>query len=71
MPLLHPDELGYLELPAGFRTVLVLEQVRYAVEHHRPGALENSEVHARSVPVVILEDATSQALAGALTLDLG
>jgi hypothetical protein len=70
-PLIHLDELGCLDLLADFGTVLVPEQVGREVEHHRPGALERSELHAQEVPVVISDDAAFQALVRALAGSTG
>lgn len=70
-PLIHLDELDCLDLLTDFRNVLVPEQVWREVEHHRPHALEQPELGIRQVPVILSNDASFQALVGALVLDLG
>ena len=70
-PLIHLDELSCLDLLADFRTVLVPEQVWREVKHHRPSALERSDVRFQRMPVVLSEYVPLQALVRALALDLG
>jgi len=70
-PLTHLDELGCLDLLADFQTVFVPEQVWQEVEHHRPGALERSDMEIERASVVLSENAPFQTLVRALALDLG
>jgi predicted nucleic acid-binding protein len=70
-PLIHLDELSCLDLLSDLRTILVPEQVWQEVEHHRPGALERSDVDIQRAPVVLSEYVPLQALIRALALDLG
>jgi predicted nucleic acid-binding protein len=50
-PLIHLDELGCLGLLADFSVVRVPDAVWREVEHHRPTALRNAEVHwLRCIP---------------------
>ena len=70
-PLIHLDELGCLELLADFRAILVPRQVWLEIEQHRPEVLVCTRVVLQQVSVALSEDASFQALARALALDLG
>jgi predicted nucleic acid-binding protein len=70
-PLIHLDELDCLDLLSDFRSVLVPEQIRREVEHHRAGLFRPSKMPFQFAPVEVSEDAAFSTMVRALALDLG
>ncbi len=44
-PLIHLDELNSLDLLTDFGSIIVPNAVWHEVEHHRPHALQHSEIN--------------------------
>ena len=70
-PLIHLDEVGCLDLLADFQTILVPEQVKREIAHHRPTVLEAPSKGMLFVPVPISAEPQFRALVKAFSLASG
>ena len=70
-PIIHLDEIGCLHLLSDFAEPLVTESVWKEVEHHRPSALQKSEVSLIKTHAGIKKTEQVHILSNAFNLDAG
>ena len=70
-PLIHLDEIGCLDLLADFQALIIPEQVRDEVAHHRQAALKSELIELVCVPVAASSDPALRALVKSFSLDAG
>jgi predicted nucleic acid-binding protein len=70
-PIIHLDEIGCLNLLSGFDESLVPESVWKEVEHHRPSALQKTEVTLIKTHVGTEKIEQVHILSNAFNLDAG